>query len=155
MKIFSTAGVLCFCLFLLSCQKEDDNEEPTKADHISTSAWVYKDGGIDGTKDGVVDLPFPPGTIEACRIDNTLKFEKNGTGTSGEGATKCNANDPQSTSFNWSFADNEGTLVMSNNVYALLNGRFKILELNSTSFRVSKDTVLSGQNLAIIVNLQH
>lgn len=155
MKIFSTATLLSLCWFLLSCEKEEENDEPTKTDHITAAAWVYKDGGIDGTADGVVDLPFPPGTIEACRIDNTLKFEANGTGNSGEGPTRCNANDPQSTTFNWSLADNEGTLVMSNNVYALLNGRFKILELNATSFRVSKDTMLSGSNVAILVNLQH
>jgi hypothetical protein len=154
MKIFSTLSLLFAASLLFSCQKEDD-DEPTKTDHISASAWLYNGGGVDGNKDGQIDLAFPPGTLEACRTDNSLKFEKNGTGVSEEGATKCNTGDPQSSSFNWNFADNEATLVMSNNVYSLLNGRFKILELSASAFRLSKDTVILGQNSAVIVNLKH
>ena len=154
MKIFSTASVLCFVLLLLSCQKED-NPTPTKSDHISASAWKYDGGGVDGDRNGTIDLLFPAGTLDPCRTDNTLKFEKNGTGVSDEGTTKCNTNDPQSSSFNWSFGGGETSLVMSGNIFPLLTGTFRILDLNATTFRLSKDTVLSGQNVAVIVNLKH
>ena len=154
MKIFSTASVLCFALFLLACQKED-NPTPTKTDHISSSSWKYDGGGVDGDKNGTVDLQFPAGTLDPCRTDNTLKFERNGTGISDEGTAKCNTSDPQSSSFKWNFTSGETALVMSGNIFPLLNGTFRILDLNATTFRLSKDTVLSGQNVAVIVNLKH
>ncbi|MDQ3278552.1 MAG: hypothetical protein M3Q06_09510 [Bacteroidota bacterium] len=154
MKIFSTAALLALCLFLLSCQKED-KPTPTKTDHISASAWKYDGGGVDGNKDGTIDLTFPPGTLDACRTDNTLKFEKNGTGVTDEGTLKCSTSDPQTSSFTWSFTGGETSLVMGGNIFSLLNGTFKVLDLNATSFRLSKDTVLSGQNVAVIVNLKH
>ena len=87
-----------------------------------------------------------------------LTFRANGTATSAEGATKCNDSDPTSTDFNWSFADNETTLNLSGNVFAQLNGSFKIKTLNSTSFSLTRDTVITAPvriDATIIVNLKH
>lgn len=155
MKIFSTPHfliVLSVCF--IGCQKKSD-PAPTKADHISSSAWKYESGGIDGDKNGTIDFSFSSANVPACYSDNTILFNKNQTGVTNEGATKCNASDPQTSPFTWSFADNQTNLTISGNVFPLLNGRFKVLTLTSTNFSLSKDTVMASQNVALIVNLVH
>jgi hypothetical protein len=156
MKIFSTAGALCFCLLLVSCQKDDD--EPTKTEEISSSPWVHESSGIDSDKNGTIDIPLLLAGVPECRLDNVLTFRADGTATAGEGATKCNDSDPTTTNFNWSFADNETTLNLSGNVFSQLNGSFKIKTLNSTNFSLTRDTVITSPitiNATIIVNLKH
>jgi hypothetical protein len=158
MKIFSTALLLFtgFSLFLLSCQKDPAPATTSaKTTNITTSAWLYEGGGVDFDKNGSVDYPLPAGTLAACQLDNTLKFNKDNTGVADEGTTKCNASDPQTATFRWNFADNENSLQVNGNLSPVLNGSFKILALTATNFSLSKDTVLSSQNVAIIVNLKH
>ena len=156
MKIFSSFVITVFCICILSCQKKSDPPAPpTKTDHISASAWKYQRAGLDFDKNGTIEQDLPAGTVEACRADNLLSFRKDGTGTADEGATKCNAADMQSTTFNWSFADNEASLNISGNSFPLLNGNFKIITLTATDFSLSKETMFGGQNITVVVNFKH
>ncbi|NTS42472.1 hypothetical protein HRG84_16340 [Flavisolibacter sp. BT320] len=156
MKIFSAAGALCFCLLFSSCQKEDD--KPSKTGEISSSPWVHESSGIDTDKNGTIDISLLMAGVPECRLDNVLTFRADGSATAGEGATKCNTSDPATTNFNWSFTDNETTLNLSGNVFAQLNGSFKIKTLNSTNFSLTRDTVITAPvriDATIIVNLKH
>lgn len=160
MKIFSS--LLCSLVFvqLLSCSKKSDPDpvQPSKTDHISASAWKYENAGIDNDRNGTIDLPIStlaPGAIQTCRIDNVLTFRADKSGTADEGAAKCNVGDPQTTPFNWSFVDNETNLTISNNVFALLNGKSKIVTLNETNLTLSRDTVIAATNLSLVVTLKH
>jgi hypothetical protein len=157
MKIFSLLTCLLIANTFESCSKKEGSAttQPTKTDNISTGTWKYDSGGIDQDRNGTIDIPLPSSILEPCKIDNTLKFDKGGTGVTNEGASKCLSTDPQTTTFNWNFADAEANLVISGNVYALLNSKFKIVTLNSTTFSLSRDTVLSGQTLPLLVNLKH
>ena len=156
MKIFSTASLLFFCLFVVSCQKEED--EPTKTEQISSSPWVHESSGIDSDKNGTIDIPLLLAGVPECRLDNVLTFKPDGSATSAEGTTRCSPTDPETTNFNWRFADNETTLNLSGNVFSQLNGNFKIKTLNSTNFSLTRDTVITTPitiNATIIVNLKH
>lgn len=164
MKNFSSAllAIAFASLAVTSCNKKSDPEPTaaTKADMMASSSWTYQDGGIDQNRDGAVDANSSfsvllPTLVPSCRTDNTLSFKKDNTGTVDEGATKCNAADAQTTSFNWSFADNETAINISNNVFALMNGKSKIYTLTSTSFSLTRDTVLGGTTYPIIVILKH
>jgi len=159
MKIFSSVFCFIFTLLFISCQKKSDPApQPTKTDHIAASAWTYENAGIDNDKNGTIDLPLStlaPGLIQTCRIDNLLTFKKDNSGSADEGATKCSTTDAQTSSFNWSFADNEANLNISNNVFALLNGKSKIVALTETSFILSRDTVILSTNVALVVTLKH
>lgn len=163
MKIFSLAPVLSALLLTVeSCSKSADPEPqaPAKTDLISASAWTYQDAGIDANRDGAVDAGSSfsvllPTLVPTCRTDNAITFKKDNTGTVDEGAAKCNTADAQSTVFNWSFADNEASLNVSNNVFALLNGKSKVYALTSTSFSLTRDTVLGGTTYPILVILKH
>lgn len=158
MKIFSTFllfGILS--LLFIRCQK-DDNPTPasTNTDNIASGPWVHESSGVDIGKDGTIDVPLQTAGVEACRLDNILTFKKDGTAITDEGTAKCNASDPQTTNFNWSFADNESSLIISNNVFTALNGKLKIRTLTNTNFSVGKDTTIAPLgNVTIIVNLKH
>lgn len=128
-------------------------------DHISSSAWVYENAGIDGDNNGTIDVPLAmllPNQLPACLIDNKITFNRNNTGIVDESTQKCNAADPPTANFNWSFADNETNLTISNNVFALLNGKSKIVSLTATNFTLSKDTsIVPVGNITLVVSLKH
>lgn len=157
MKIFSTLLLLVASASFFSCEKESDQPpaEATKTDQITASAWVHESSGIDMDKNGTIDVASALAGIPACRLDNVLTFKKDGTATADEGATKCDQADPQTTNFNWSFADNESNLVISNNVFTVLNGKSKVKTLTTTNLTLTKDTVISNNNVSLIVNLKH
>lgn len=157
MKIFSTLFLLAaISTAFSSCQKKSDPAPaPTKTDYLTSSAWVHESSGVDIDKNGTIDIPSASAGIATCRLDNVLTFKKDHTAISDEGATKCNAADPQTTSFNWAFADNETSLSISGNVFTALNGVTKIKSLTATNLTLTKDTVVSSQNVSLIVNLKH
>src|SRR6478672_8767305 len=103
--------VLLFCS-LLSCKKK--KEEPTKTQLITSSSWKYDNGGIDQDRNGSVDFTFEStGLLQPCILDNTGKFNSDGSGLADEGATKCNTTAPQTTAFTWSFQNNETELKLT------------------------------------------
>jgi len=157
MKIFFGFIItVLFSLFIISCNKDAKpvTPQPTKTDHIIASPWKLDTAGFDQDRNGAIDISVM-GFISGCVRDNALSFQTNNTGTTDEGATKCNGADPQTTTFNWSFADAEANLSISNSVLTPLNGKSKILELNSTVLKLTKDTIISGVTLPIIVQLKH
>jgi hypothetical protein len=161
MKIFSSLlFVSALTLLMGSCKKETTNPTPaqTNTDHLTTSAWKHESSGVDTDKDGSINVPLATlgVTLPACRLDNLLTFKKDNTAMADEGATKCNDSDPQSTNFNWSFADNEKSLNISGNVFPELNGKFNIKTLTNTTLTLSKDTTVPILgNVALVVNLKH
>jgi hypothetical protein len=157
MKIFSTLFLACLCMVYVSCKKNETNNTPTKMDHITAGPWVHESSGVDVGRDGTIDIPMASlGTIPACRLDNLLTFRKDGTAVADEGATKCEGTDPQTSTFNWAFADNETSLQISGNVFTQLNGKSNIRTLNATTLSLSKDTTVAPfGNVAIVVNLKH
>jgi hypothetical protein len=97
--------------------------------------------------------------VQACILDNSATFASGGSGTTEEGATKCNPAAPSSTPFVWSFTNNESELYISGSLLGL-GGQFKIITLTDTRFSVAKDTAISfgggiPLNISLIVNLKH
>lgn len=156
MKILSS--VLCLlagCVFWVSCTKKSDPapNQPAKIDHLTSTVWKVEDVGLDQNKDGVLEqsiLGFYP-----CLKDNTITFKKDNTGTTDDGLDKCNASTPQTSVINWSFADAESNLVVTNSSFAEINGKSKIVEVSSTSLILNKDTVFMGSQTFFSVRLKH
>src|SRR4051812_42147827 len=106
MKSIYTLCIACSVLLTFAgCKKSSDNKSKTKTEIISQSSWK-----IDNAKVSGIDVTS---SLDACEIDNILTFSSNGTGTLDEGATKCDASDPQSNPFSWNFASNETMLHIS------------------------------------------
>ena len=106
MKQLTAVILASFILFLSACKKEDS--VPTKTDMISR-AWKYTAfTAVSGAL--TVDVLLQ---MEACEKDNLLRFKSDKTFTDEEGATKCNATDPQIINTgNWAFNANETKLVL-------------------------------------------
>ena len=139
-----------------SCKK-DDSDPPattTKTTILAEQSWKFNNAGLDPNKDGTIDTDVS-GFVNACLKDNTVSFATNGSGTSDEGATKCNSADPQSIPFTWNFASNETLININGNAVAGKGGQYKIISLSNTAFSLSKDTLYQGISTTFIVNLKH
>ena len=145
-----------FSLTVFSCKKNNSATPGTSKTTLATQqTWKFNNAGIDGDKNGTIDQDIS-GFVSSCIKDNTVSFASNGSGTSDEGATKCNPSDPQTIAFTWSFASNETLINITGNAIAGKGGQYKIVNLSNTQFSLSKDTLITGfGQTTIIVNLGH
>jgi hypothetical protein len=159
MKIFSSLLLISgICAGLLACTK-DSTPDPTPASsnmtNLTASTWLYENAGVDADKNGTIDLPLTATEVPPCLADNKLTFKSDNTAIADEGATKCNTSNPQTSTFNWNFSNNEKVLNISSPVFAVFSGNLNILTLNSTKLTLGRDTVISTIPMQIIVNLKH
>jgi hypothetical protein len=129
--------------WVISCSDED-KPAPTKTELISRN-WLiqdllYSDGG---TPISII------GFMEACDKDNILQIKNDNTYKELEGATKCNAADPDiAEQGTWAFAENETKIQLT----ALGESRtFSLLELTSSSLKVSYKDITLGTGTATLV----
>lgn len=117
-----TAGML------YSCSKED-TKPLTKTQLLSLANWKFKSAAANGTD--VSSL------LAACQKDNLMTFAAAGTGTVNEGPSKCNAGDPDNTTFSWTFANNETQINVSAPLFANGTNTLTILTLTETDLVVT------------------
>lgn len=148
-SITGFCAVAMFALFIIACKKSsynNNNPSKTKTDLITASLWRFDNAKLAG-----VDVS---GYFDDCEKDNTVTFVSNGTGTTDEGPTKCNAADPQTVPFNWTFENSETSIHTSTPLFPG-TGDFKISTLNDTQLSVSRDTVILGLTQTFTINLKH
>jgi hypothetical protein len=138
---------------MLSCKKSATvtPTEKTKTVLLTQSAWKVQSLSVDLNKDGTGDADATS-YFQSCDLDNTYSFKTDGSGTTDEGATKCNPDNPQTASFTWLFKS--GETILSGN-FTLLNGDASIISINDTSLVISYDYLSSGIYYRIIATLQH
>lgn len=153
MKVLSFFTFLGSLLVLGSCQKDgsSSNTAKTKTELITSSSWKYNDAKIDTDNNGTGDVSLPAGFIEPCQTDNKITFTSNGAGTVDEGPTKCDAADPQSIPFTWSFTNNETTINFSSALFAGIGGDFKIISLTETDLIISQQVTIPPSPIAISI----
>jgi hypothetical protein len=119
------------------CSKDDDNPTPkTNTELLTMSTWKFSDAKVGGNSIAAF--------LETCQKDNILTFLAAGTGTAAEGATKCNAADPDSSPFNWNFLTNETVLFVSTPFFTGGSTTFTIVSLTETQLVLSQTITLSG-----------
>ena len=150
MKAYYFMLLCCVALATTNCKK-NNNSTKSKTELISSSSWKYESAGIDADNNGTGETPIPSGMLATCDTDNLLIFMANGTGTVDEGSTKCAAGDPQTTSFNWTFASNETEINISAVVFAGVSGGFKIITLTDTQLVLSKPLTIPGVPIPVTV----
>jgi len=148
MKKPFTLFVALFAIILFStgCKKNHDDDQPatkTRTELITTGTWKFS----SATSSGFDVSSF----IQACQKDNTLTFTTSGTGTIDEGLSKCNAADPQSSPFNWNFANSENTLHVSTVLFSSGSNDFTIVSLTASQL-VGSQTINSQ---VVIVTFVH
>lgn len=144
--------LIAFFIMAIACNKNED-KPATKTELLMSAPWKLTaqvfHGDYDG--DGVVD---PVDTdmyadLDACDKDDLTTFKANGVGELNEGATKCDASDPQTQSFSWALKENETIL----NFEGL---DFTIVELSGSTLKVSlTDPFEEGTTDKITVTFTH
>jgi hypothetical protein len=159
-KVFFLASVT-IALFIIGCKKDssdDDGGSSQKMQLITSAAWIYDTAAVDLTGDEEPDQPLPSGTLKDCDRDNIITLNDDGTGTVDEGATKCDAGDPQSTDISWSFKNNETVINIPDTLYGNISGDAKIKELTATRLTLVKQIQITDpitMLVNVVVQLKH
>jgi hypothetical protein len=127
--------------FLLHCNKD---EEPKTTSELLIGTWsltaeVYTPTINFGS--GPVTDYYP--YYENCEKDNVIIFKANSEGEFNEGATKCDAADPQTVPFLWTLQNNNTKLSIS----AIVT--MDILQLDDTTLKLKYPFDFSGVNYTI------
>src|SRR5690242_16478785 len=94
---------------LVQCHK-DNNTPKSRTVLLTQASWKFKSATVNGSDASSL--------TSACQRDNIYVFAANGSGTANEGASKCNASDPDSVPFTWNFLTSETQLYVSAPLYA-------------------------------------
>lgn len=108
-KTLIVAACGFFALALSSCGKNDDKPKSSKTTLLTDKPWKIV-SFISKTGTESEDI-FKTG--EQCEKDNVFFFKTDNTLVVEEGATKCDADDPDFYSGPWAFTDNETKLRFS------------------------------------------
>lgn len=149
-KNFAFAISLLFLIvFVAACNKDDDNPPapPTKTQLLTTGTWRFSSATVGGTDVSAL--------LQPCQKDNILAFVAAGTGTVDEGAAKCNAGDPQTNPFTWSFQSGETQLFISATLFTGGSSTFTLVSLTSTQLVVSQAISVGGSSQTAVVTFIH
>lgn len=139
MKKLISLSFYAIALFVISCSKDGDDDgnggDSEKMQFITSASWKYDTAVVKIL--GSIQ-PLPPGILASCDKDNIITFKNDGTGTVNEGATKCDAGDPDNTALTWEFKSNETVLNIPDTLYGRISGDAKIEELTAAKLKLSK-----------------
>ena len=124
MKISSTHLLLFLALAAISfsaCKKDSDPEDLL----TGKSCWVMVKSEVLNTSTN----QWEEDIIEACSQDDCSNFNTDKTFTVDEGSTKCDPDDPQSTSGTWLLSEDGKTLTITEDNVSL---PFTVTELSSS-----------------------
>ncbi len=123
-----------------SCKK-DNNDNKSRKDHLTSGNWFIRGSlttisaaGVDSTFDSFKDM-------EACEKDDFMTFNASGAFTIDEGATKCDPEDPQTTSGTWAFIENDTKLVITQDN---MSDTSKVVELNGNTLKLENSYDVMG-----------
>lgn len=133
MNIFRIFSVIAIVAFVFpSCKKDSNTDpQPTKTEMLAGGHWTLTAltlspaiiiGGVSYT-DGLAVYP-------ECSKDDFQEFFSDGTYNYDEGATKCDANGPQTETGTWKFNSDETELTINGPSYTDV---WKITSLTSTT----------------------
>ena len=139
------SGLVLFLFF--SC-KEDAPEPKTKTQLLTQGTWKFSAATANGSD--------ASSYLQACQKDNIYTFAAAGTGTMNEGPTKCNAGDPQTSTFNWNWATNETILHINTPLFSGSGNDFTLVSLTETELKVSFTyTPPIGPSVLIVATFIH
>jgi hypothetical protein len=130
-----------------SCDKDKAPAVKTKAELLSTGTWKFSSATVGGTNVSAF--------LQTCQKDNILTFVVTLTGTLDEGPSKCNASDPQTTPFTWSFMSNETILHVSTVLFTGGSSDFTIVALSETQLVLSQVITVGGSPQNAVVTFVH
>lgn len=126
-------------ILLASCKK--DKDDSSKTEILTNGSWkitaimVDEDGNGSYETDEYAIMP-------SCVKDNYLVFKTGGDLELNEGVSKCDVNDPQTQTTDWSLSQNETRITIDSDEYI-------IDVLNSSTLRVKDDVPAYGMMITL------
>jgi hypothetical protein len=142
-----TTGILVLLLLVLgiSCSKDDKNVPlPVSRAQLLARSWKQSDllAAIPG---GTPNSVFNT-VLTACQRDNIWTFSSDGTYVVTEGASKCNAGDPDTaTSGTWQLIENDTKIIIDDIKEAPQT--LAIAELTSSSLKITGTQIIQGNTV--------
>jgi hypothetical protein len=142
--------ILSSAILFYSCKKET---QKTKTELLTNGTWVIKSYTINpGINFGTGLVTNIYSTLASCEKDNITQFLTNQTYTITEGATKCNATDPQVLeSGTWKFTNNEQNLELNSGSPT----SFTINSLTDNNLDISLVENIAGTNYTFTIGYSH
>jgi hypothetical protein len=124
----------------LSACKKDSENSPSKTDLLTSKKWRITAETETSTVTTTGSAPITTtsnqyATTPACEKDNFTQFSTNKTFVEDEGASKCDPNDPQTTSGTWDLPGDQTKLIVGTSGVPGTND-FEVLELTSSTLRL-------------------
>ncbi|WP_259016514.1 hypothetical protein [Emticicia fluvialis] len=159
MKLHKIVFVLVLgMLAIWSCKDKKETVLKSRTELMagaSSKSWKITKAEASITTDAKIDLVS---TQQACITDNLLVFAVNGTYELREGASKCNAADPDLIlSSNWSFTDNETKFKIDRIVFLgveLKDTVFEIVDLSENVFTGKTNIDYKGTKYQLVATFQ-
>lgn len=136
--------VSCLAIWVLlftNCQKDDTPPPASKTNtqRMTQAPWKFSSATVSGVN--------VSSSLQTCQKDNILTFLTGVTGSMDEGATKCNASDPQTSPFNWNFANNETKVHISTVLFTGGITDFNLVSISDTQLVLSQ--VINAQTVVV------
>lgn len=144
-RIFSVLTVLAVILFTAGCNKSTDSPSGAKA-ILTSGKWQITGGTVSLSYPGIPTITQDVKDIfQSCILDNYTIFKTDGTGTTDEGATKCDPSDPQvkDADGHWALQDNDTKLVL-NDPASGITVTCNILQLNDAGMKLQATITNQG-----------
>jgi len=144
MKNTLKLSIAALMIVALGCKKEEaapaattttttTTPAKTKTDYLTESSWKLKaltvSPAINISGTAITDW-FSQ--LDACDKDDTEKYNTNGSFSVDEGTTKCDPNDPQTTTGTWVFNPDQTILTVT---YKGTSTSYNISDLNASTFK--------------------
>jgi hypothetical protein len=111
-----------------NCNKKSSAQ--SKMGLLTKAAWRYEKAGFDSNHEGVMDALDP--RIADCQKDDITIFYADGSGSFDGSSLKCDASDPSSLPFFWSFQNNAKTIYFQEQNFTIKTLSDKKLEIYTT-----------------------
>ena len=145
---------------LTSCGDDEDDVTPpkTKTELLTASGWkatsLTVSPAIDFDMDGTPDSDLMQ-FVDACSKDDVTTFKADKTYTEDEGATKCNAGDPQVfTNGTWTFNADETAVTTTENG-ATQSDTYNVAELTETTLKYVQTENIGGTTYTFTGTFSH
>jgi hypothetical protein len=146
-KNWIASGILALTLLVLgmACSKDDKNVPlPVTRAQLLARSWKQTDllaALPGGTPTSVFNT-----VLTACQRDNIWTFKSDGTYIVSEGASKCNAGDPDTaTSGTWQLIENDTKIIIDD--IKELPQTLTISELTSSSLKITGTQIIQGNTV--------
>jgi hypothetical protein len=146
-KNWIASGILALTLLVLgmACSKDDKNVPlPVTRAQLLARSWKQTDllaALPGGTPTSVFNT-----VLTACQRDNIWTFKSDGTYIVSEGASKCNAGDPDTaTSGTWQLIENDTKIIIDD--IKEVPQTLTISELTSSSMKITGTQIIQGNTV--------